>query len=158
MKKKNHIAFGFLLSFVFILLFGFLKWDIFYFDLKNLIILCCIVLFYSLLADIDHRGSTIVWFFLGISILGLIAGVVLNLLNYQDINGLVVIIFSIALLVITFLFPKIFGHRGIIHTVWVGLLALVPLWFIFHNWSYLVIAYISWYSHLIGDGLFFKIK
>jgi hypothetical protein len=158
MKKKNHIIFGFLLSFIFILLFGFLKFDIFYFDLKNLLILCCIIIFYSLLADIDHKGSTIIWFFLGLGLIGLVAGIFILLTNTENINGLVILFFSTLFLIMTFLFPRLFSHRGIIHTIWVGLLALIPLWFVFHNSGYCVIAYVSWYSHLLGDGFIFKIK
>jgi len=158
MKKKNHIIFGFILSFVFVLLFGFFKWDLFYFDLKNLIILCCIIVFYSLLADIDQKNSTIIWFFLGMGLIGLVSGIVLIIANSNNENGLLICVLSAIFLGITFMFPRLFSHRGIIHTIWVGLIAIVPLWFIFHNWGYLVIAYVSWYSHLIGDGLFFKVK
>ena len=158
MNKKNHIIFGFFLSFLFILLFGFLSWDIFYFDLKNIVIICCIIVFYSLLADIDQKNSTIIWFFFGIGLLGLIAGIVMIILNNQNLNGLVIAFLSAIFLVITFMFPRLFSHRGIIHTIWVGLLALVPLWFIFHNQGYCILAYVSWYSHLLADGFIFKIK
>ncbi len=158
MRKKNHAIFGFVLSFLFILLFGFLKWDIFYFDLKNIILICGIIVFYSLLADIDHRGSTIVWFFLGLGLFGLLVGIMLLLSNYTEINGIIIILLSFVLLVLTFVFPRVFSHRGIIHTIWVGFLAVIPLWIVFHNYGYCVIAYVSWYSHLLGDGFIFKIK
>jgi hypothetical protein len=110
------------------------------------------------LADIDQKNSTIIWFFFGIGLLGLVAGIVLIILNNQNINGLVICFLSAIFLIITFMFPRLFSHRGIIHTIWVGLLALVPLWFIFGNIGYCVLAYVSWYSHLLGDGFLFKIK
>ena len=158
MNKKNHILFGFFLSFIFVLIFGFFKWDIFYFSLKNTIIIFLLIAFFSLLPDVDQKNSTIIWFFLGLGLIGLIGGIILTLMNYQSLNGLAIIFFSTLFLIITFSFPRMFGHRGIIHTFWVGLLFVIPIWFIFHDWGFCILAYISWYSHLLGDGFLLKFK
>lgn len=160
MNKKLHIIFAFLINLIFIYLmiyFGFEAFD-FKINFFTVISISLVIIIYSLLPDIDHKNSTITWFFFAIGIMGLIIGLLDNFYDFKTINSTLVLIYSTLLLICTFAFPKYFGHRGLIHTIWVGLFAVIPLWFVFHSFVYCIIAYVSWYSHLMGDKLFFKIK
>src|SRR3989344_4148091 len=117
-----------------------------------------IVIFYSLLPDIDHKNSTITWWFFGIGISGLVIGMIELTLKITNPNPYTILITSTLLLAFTFIATNFFPHRGIIHSVQVGLLAVIPIFFLFHNFIYCIFAYIAWHSHLIGDGYLFKIK
>jgi len=50
------------------------------------------------------------------------------------------------------LIKAIFGHRGIIHTVW-GMLIICGLFWFFVNRVYGVALFIGFFSHLLIDGL-----
>ncbi len=158
MKKRNHIWFGFAVCFSLILLMGFLGWNWFYFSASSVIIMACLIVFYSLLPDIDHKNSTITWWFFGIGVLGLLAGIIELIFKIDRINSITLLLFSTGLLVFTFVSANFFEHRGIIHSVPVGILAILPVWFLFHVSGYCIIAYAAWHSHLLGDGYLFKIK
>jgi hypothetical protein len=158
MKKKGHIILAFILSFLFIYLTIYLGFNLFEFTWKSITLVSLIIVFYSLLPDIDHKNSTITWWFFGIGFLGLAIGIFELIFNIQKINPILVLVFSTLFLVFTFLSANLFEHRGIIHTVWVGVLASCPLLLIFHSFFYFLLAYIAWHSHLLGDGFLFKIR
>lgn len=46
---------------------------------------------------------------------------------------------------------KLFGHRGIVHTVW-GMLVLCGLFWYFVNRTYGTALFIGFFSHLLSDG------
>ncbi len=50
------------------------------------------------------------------------------------------------------LVSKFFGHRGILHSVWIPLCLWLILYFGFHS-SYGVAVFIGYLSHLLSDGL-----
>jgi len=156
MKKTSHITFAFLLCFIFVLLIGWLNLNWFYFSLKSLLAIFFIIIFYALLPDIDHKSGTMTWFFLSVGILGVIAGIFFIVLK-SDMNfALLVLIFSSLLLLSTLISANFLKHRGIIHSIPIGLLSIVPLFFLFGNFSYCLVAFVSFYSHLVGDGYLFK--
>lgn len=158
MNKKGHIAFAFLINFAFVILIGWLglNWLNFSWTIKSVIITIFIILFYSLLPDLDAKNGTMTWIFLTLGVIGVISGIFFIFFNLQ--KALLILIFSTSLLVVTLLAANFFKHRGIVHTIWMGLLAIIPLWFLFFNLTYCIIAFVSWYSHLLGDGYIFKIR
>jgi hypothetical protein len=157
MKKKGHIIFAAILSFLFIYLTIYLGFSLFEFNLKSIAIITGIIVFYSILPDVDHKGSTITWWFFGVGIAGLLVGIIELYFKVSSPNPLVVLIFSTALLVFTFISGNFLKHRGLIHTVQVGILATFPVYFLFHSLFFTALAYVVWHSHLLGDGYLFKI-
>lgn len=156
MKKRGHFIFGLILALAFILFLGYLKLDYFSFNFKSILFIIFLTLFYSILPDIDHKSSTMTWWFIGLSILGMIFGLLELILNFG--RPILTMIFSILFLITTFIATNFFKHRGFIHSITAGLVFVLPIWFIFHNLGYFLIAYVSWHSHLIADGYFFKLK
>jgi hypothetical protein len=158
MKKSHHILFAFILNFIFVFATIYFGLNLFKISFLSITLISLIIVFYSLLPDIDHKNSTITWFFFGIGILGLIFGIIQLIIKSTNPNPLAVLIISTLFLIVTFLSANFLEHRGIIHTVWIGILAVIPLFLVFHSFFYCIIAYISWHSHLLGDGFIFKVK
>ena len=119
----------------------------FNFNIETYITILIIIFIYSLLPDTDHKMSHITWIFLGVGIAGAFYGSFYNSL---------ILYFSLGLLTLTFVAAKLLKHRGIIHTVWMGALTSTPLWFILGK-EYMFLAFVVFYSHLLGDGYFFKL-
>jgi hypothetical protein len=157
MKKTSHIFFAFFLNFIFVLIIGWLGLNWFYFTLKSLLILFFVIIFYALLPDIDHKSGTMTWFFLSVGILGVIVGVYFIVFKFDMEFALFVLIFSSLLLLTTLISANFLKHRGIIHSIPIGLLSIVPLFFLFGNFSYCLVGFIAFYSHLVGDGYLFKL-
>lgn len=107
-----------------------------------------IVLFYSLLPDIDHKNSTITWFLLFVLLALLGFGTLLNqqLLILLAFGGFAVTLISVVA----------FKHRGFTHSVLFGLIVASPLLLL--GMFEFVVGFTAFYSHLLADGLFFKLK
>ncbi len=155
MKKRGHFIFGLILALVFILFLGYFKLDYLTFNFKSIVLIIFLTLFYSILPDIDHKSGTMTWWFIGLSILGMIFGLSELIFNFG--KPVFTMIISILFLIFTFIATNFFKHRGFIHSVMAGLVLALPVFFIFGNWGYFLIAYVSWHSHLIADGYFFKL-
>ena len=158
MKKRGHLILAAVLGIAFILFTGWLNLNWFTFSFTSVFAIAIIIAFYSLLPDIDHKNSTMTWWFFGIGILGLIIGIIELSLKINMINPITILSLSTLLLAFTFISANLFEHRGFIHTVQVGLLSVIPLYFIFHSFGFCLLAYVSWHSHLFGDGYIFKIR
>jgi len=158
MNKKGHVILAAILSFAFILFTGYLNLAWFTFSFASVLIISGIIVFYSLLPDIDHKNSTMTWWFFGVGVLGLLVGIMELVFDIEKINPITIFGLSTILLVFTFLAANLFDHRGFIHSIPVGILSVLPLWFLFSNIAYCVLAYLAWHSHLLGDGLWFKIR
>ena len=158
MQKKNHLWLGAVFVLGFIILLGWLNLNWISFSIGSLLSIVVITVLYSLLPDIDHKSSTITWWFFSIGVLGLVIGMIGVALHITIFNGWAFMITSTLLLVLTYLSATLFDHRGIIHSIPVGVLCSVPLFFIFNNVIYCIIGYIAWHSHLIGDGYLAKMK
>ncbi len=130
----------------------------FYFSALSVLTIAGISVFYCLLPDIDHKNSTITWWFFGAGVLGLVFGILEIVLQKSFISPILLMLLATALLVFTFVSANIFEHRGIIHSVPVGILSVVPLWLLLHSIPYCAIGYVAWHSHLLGDGYIFKLK
>ena len=158
MKKRSHIILGAVFGLLFILFIGWLGLDWIYFSLSSVLIIIGIIIFYSLLPDIDHKNSTITWWFFGIGVVGIVLGILEIAYGLNFISPIKLMSLSCLLLVFTYLAATLFDHRGFIHSISAGLIAAFPLLFIFHSFAYYIIGYVAWHSHLIGDGYFLKLK
>jgi len=155
MNKKGHWSLGIFLGILFILITGYFELGLFNFTATSLIIIIGILLFYSILPDVDHKAGTMTWGFIGVATIGMVFGITLMLFKINSFN---LIAASTLLLVFTFVSAHVLKHRGIIHTIQVGLLSVLPLWFLFGKIGYCILGYVAWHSHLIGDGYFWKVK
>jgi len=158
MNKKSHVILGIVLCFLFIFLTSWLNLGWFNLSIFSIFSILMLSIFYSLLPDIDHKNSTITWWFFGVGVLGLIFGIAEMFFKIGNPNPFSILIFSTMLLAFTFVSTHVFEHRGIVHSVPVGLLSVIPVWFFFHSFAFCALAYIAWHSHLIGDGYFWKMK
>lgn len=157
MKKKNHITLAAIFVLIFILVLGYFEKDLILFTPNSIFLILVITIFYSLLPDMDHKNSTITWFFLGIGILGIVLGILETIFSIKLVNPVILIILSTLLLIATFVSVNFFDHRGFIHSIPVGLISVIPIYFIF-GFGYSCLAYVAWHSHLVGDGFFLKFK
>lgn len=158
MKKRNHIIFALIFVLASIFILNCFKIDIFRFTLVSIFTIIAITVFYCLLPDIDHKNSTITWWFFGIGVLGLVLGMLEIGFKLNFMSPIKIIFISTLLLVFTYLAVNLFEHRGLIHSVPIGILAVLPLYLLFHSVAYCSLAYIAWHSHLIGDGYLLKFK
>jgi len=158
MNKKGHIILGFIVSFIFIYLTIYFGLKLFDLGVYSIIAMAIIIPLYSILPDIDHKGSWITHLFFGIGIAGLCFGLLGNFLKITLFNPYFLIIFSTLFLVFVYAASNFLEHRGLVHTVWVGLLSASPMFIIFNDISYFIVAYVAWHSHLFGDGFLFKLK
>ena len=156
MNKRGHWILGIVLSLFLIFVTDLLGVGWYAFSFKGIIIMSVIILFYSILPDMDHPAGTMTWYFLGVGILGLVFSVVQMIFELGDYRSLLVV--STLFLAVVFITGKYVKHRGFIHTVQVGVLSVIPLWYIFNDFSYCVLGYVAWHSHLLGDGYLFKTK
>jgi len=156
MNKQGHWILGIILSFIFIMFTGYLELDWFKFSISSIALFVGIVLFYSILPDIDHKAGTMTWFFIGIASVGMSFGVVQVVVGFG--NPIMTLLVSLLLLVLTFISAQFMPHRGIIHTVQIGILSVIPLWYLFGNIGYCVLGYVAWHSHLLGDRYLFKVR
>ena len=156
MDKRGHFILGIIFAFIVVMLMGWLNLNIITLDFVSVAFIIGITLFYSILPDVDHKSGTMTWWFLGVATVGVLFGVLELMLKFG--NPLAVLLCSALLLVFTFVATNFFEHRGIIHSIPVGMLSVVPIWFLLHNFAYCIFAYVAWHSHLVGDGYIFKIR
>lgn len=156
MNKKGHRILGLIFALAFIFGLGYLEKDIIQFGVSSLFIVSFIITVYSILPDIDHPSGTMTWWFLGLGILGLVFSIIL--MFFQVNIWLTILIVSVLFLLLTFLAAHIIPHRGFIHSISFGILAVLPLWYLFNNIFYCLLGYVVWHSHLIGDGYIFKLR
>ena len=149
MNKTGHLAVGFIVGIVFLLVMNkTLGW----FDILNYkawVIYVAIFFIYALLADVDHKMSTITWTFLGLGVLGMAISF------YLDHRLLM--ISSAFLIGLTYVAAQWFPHRGPTHTIWFAALTCVPVYVII-GWQEAILAFLVYYSHLAADGEWFKIN
>ena len=138
--------------FTILLLLGYIS-----FDISNLIIICIISVLFCLLPDIDHPISTITYFFFGSGILGMCIALINDKLSLGLPYMNFISVFSLALMVVTFIFAKFVSHRGFVHTIWFGALCAGSIYLLTAQWQHSIIAFASFYSHLAADGLWFKL-
>jgi hypothetical protein len=140
MNKSAHIFFGTTLGVILILVTHYF-FDWFKFDLYNIGLMVVIIYIYSLIEDLDLKNSAVTWTFIPIGIIAIIIG-------YSMTNNLF-IIGGISLLTITFLVAQYMPHRGFTHSIIFGLAVSLP--WIYVSWQYSVLAFVCFYSHLLGD-------
>lgn len=120
-----------------------------------------IIILYSLLPDMDHKQSKITGVFYGISFIIITISFITN--RYLEINTLYdfggMVIYGLVLMVSTWLISTYFKHRGITHTLWFGIIATCLLLLVGINYViYYIIAFVSFWSHLLADKIPFKMR
>ena len=158
MKKSNHITLGGIFVLMLILLVGWMGFNFVSFTISSIFSIILITVFYSLLPDIDHKNSTITWWFFGVGVLGLIFGILELVWGLDFFSPIKLLVFSTILLAATFVSVTVFDHRGFTHSIPAGLLAVIPLFFIFGSFAYCLIGYVAYHSHLVGDGYLLKMR
>lgn len=154
MNYKEHITLGVAFTLPIILLLHFfttLNLDI---TFINVISLLLILFLGPLIMDLDHHMGKLreVTTFIGliISIIGIV-GYYLNILTPK------LMMIGIILSSLGFMLCYVTKHRGITHTLVFSILFSLIIHIILLNIFLTVIAFISVYSHLIGDDIYFKI-
>lgn len=144
MNYKWHIAGGIILGLIAALALHVIEW---YF--------IPLIIFYALLPDIDHKNSTITWLLFAFAIILLGIGVLFASFAPEILKNAT--LYAFILLFTLFVSVLVFKHRGFTHSITFGTLMSIPVMFLF-NWQTSVIVFIAFYSHLLLDGLFFKMK
>ena len=141
MNFGEHLGVGFLISIIFMfIMHQLLGW--FSISLWPMLIYGIIIGIYSLLPDCDHPISKITWLLIGVSIVGLVLGYIIP---------------AMVLLIGVFVATQFAGHRGIIHSIPAGIVFAIPLYFSFGTQG-AVLGFVAFYSHLIADGIPFKLS
>ena len=150
MEYEGHLLVGSISSLIFIVLTYFLfGW--FDINLKNIIILLTITYLYSLLPDIDLAISRVTWHFIGISIILIALGVINKYSNFL-VGGDRLVLIGLGLLILTFLLARYAHHRGWVHTIWAGALFSLPIYLVLPDWTFCILGFICFWSHLCADG------
>lgn len=155
MDYKAHLLIGFISAAIVILITHF-AFGWFTFDIKTIVSLIIIAYVYSLLPDLDHSLSTITWNFIAASLILLSLGILNDYVPFFY-SSKVLIFTGLALLTLTFVCAQWAGHRGPIHTIWAGAIFSIPLYLILSSWTFCLIGFVCFYSHLCADGEPFKI-
>lgn len=158
MKKSHHITLAGIFVLILVLLIGWMGLSFISLTLSSVFLIALVTVFYSLLPDIDHKNSTITWWFFGIGVLGLVAGIIQLALGLNFFSPIKLLVISTVLLAATFVSVNLFEHRGFTHSIPAGLIAIVPLYFVLGSFAYCLIGYVAYHSHLIGDGYLLKMK
>ena len=107
-----------------------------------------IILFFSLLPDLDHPISKITWWMIG-------CVTIANLLSYFFAKQY--LLYGILLQAAIFIIVNL-GHRGPVHSIAAGVLFSLPLFFLFANPIFAILAIFAFWSHLIADGIPLKLR
>ncbi|NOR85453.1 hypothetical protein GQ473_04995 [archaeon] len=129
----THILFGIVLCLIFV----FLNENIIRMNV-NLLVLILLVIIYSTLADVDISSSKARK---AVNVLGILMIIVGTFLNQKFA------VLSVAFVLLAVQFLK---HRKFMHSILAMLIFSLPMLFI--DYSYFVIAIISYFSHLLSDG------
>jgi len=151
MNGKEHLLFGYLAGVVLAvgaqILIGFQ-------GVKQNLALIPIIYVFTLLPDIDHKMSSITWNFFAIAFSLLLVGLVKNWNNFLVLGT---IFFGLTVVAAT-----LFKHRGITHSVvWVffsPFLLLLLDKYITITPFLLIVAGVSYWVHLICDGIPLKVS
>jgi len=148
MNFKEHLILGVVLSIIFIGVTYFWQgW--FEISNSNLILQIVILMFVSpLAADLDHRhGKLREW----VTVIGLVLALLGIIFDKGNITKFGVIIGCIAYLV--YYTTK---HRGYTHTIWFTGVYSVIVFYITNNIQLSILGFVGYYSHLIGDKLWYR--
>ena len=154
MNYKEHMMVGVAITLPTILMLHFttnLKLEFSFLFIINLLFLLFLG---PLVMDLDHHAGKLreVFTFIGLTI-GLIGAI-----GYMmGINVVQLMVIGIFLASLGYMLCYVTKHRGITHSIaFTGVFTGI-MYVLTHNVFLVVIAFISVYSHLIGDKIYFKI-
>jgi membrane-bound metal-dependent hydrolase YbcI (DUF457 family) len=96
---------------------------------------------------VDLKNSQIVWTFIPIGLIGSGIG--------YAMNNEIYLLAGLGLITITFIAAQFFPHRGFTHSIIFGIFVSIP--WIYLSYEYFILAFLCFYSHLLGDEEYFKI-
>lgn len=137
MNWKQHIVLGIIVSLI--------TWYFLTKDLLSYYKALPIVLIYSLLPDIDSESSIIFRVFLAVCFSFMVLLITLFYF-YKNMLSIYIIV-AIVLLVILIYF---LSHRGLTHSLLLAILFSLPLLFL--NFNVMIIGFVCYISHLVGDS------
>lgn len=137
---KIHIVFGVVLTALFYLLIINIK----VIEFTSLFIYFPIIIFYSILPDVDHGSSIARKVVILTAILLEIGLLILFYFEKKPVYLMVIVVILVSLLFITFL-----RHRGVTHRFIFAVLLSLPLLFI--GYVAAILGFIAYMSHLILD-------
>ena len=146
MDWKKHLFLGSI--FTLIILFGlnyFLGW--YSYNFETFFIVGLMIILGTILLDCDHPISTITWTLIGLVLIGLIYSVTFNDSFLKP---------SIFLLLLIFISAKFLNHRGVIHS-WSFIILMSGIIYYFINLEVAIVGLIAMFSHLLFDGIPFKL-
>ena len=147
MNYKSHVFLSLIFGFAF---FTFMHFKFGWYSLgwSNVLICIFLISFFSILPDIDMPQSKISYIFITVAVIGIVISV--YPLRYP------MLITFVALLVLTYIFGHVCSHRGVIHSILIGLVFSLPvLWIL--NLQAFILAFFSYWLHLLFDGIPFKL-
>jgi len=147
MNYRFHIILGLIIGFIFVFLMNYsIGW--YSFGLVSILTYFAIISLFSILPDIDMPQSKISYIFITVAVIGIVISV--YPLRYP------MLITFVALLVLTYIFGHVCSHRGVIHSILIGLVFSLPvLWIL--NFQAFILTFFSYWLHLLFDGIPFKL-
>ena len=149
---KKHLIIGLIISIIGVLLLTAITKSVL--SMKQYFYLLIVLLVSPLLPDLDHNNSLLRKILLAITTTSLTISLVISNYWLQQLK-----VINIPLSVLTTIivwFPIIFKHRGFTHSI-TATIIYVGLVFLMTNWITALVALLGYYSHLILDGVPYKI-
>lgn len=155
---KEHLAFGLVFEFLFILVMFLWKgWYNFWntIPILNSILNHLIIIFISpLILDLDHKQGKLRE---AITFIGLMIGIIGVIGHYVSINLDGLMVTGIIMASAAYLLFYVTVHRGFVHSIPSCLIYSIIAYFIINNIQLSFLAFIGSYTHLIADKIPFKI-
>ena len=149
MNCKGHLILGVLISLIFIILLFFFRNWFSNFNLKLLVYIIMLLFISPLVADLDHRhGKLREWF----TVIGLVLSLFGIVFSWSNITKFGVIIASIS-----YLLYYTTNHRNFTHSITCTCLYAGFIFWFTKNIELSILGLFSYYTHLIGDKLYFKL-
>jgi len=141
MNWKQHIGIGTAAGIIILFMFRNLL------DVKLWTIGIIVSVIYSVLPDIDHQNSKLTW-------------TLLTIFTYANVLLLVfkkeLIHYSVIGQFVSLLFMKT-PHRGITHSLLCNAVFSIGLFMLVNSWVITLAGFISYWSHMIADGIPLKL-
>ena len=149
MNYKGHLVLGLILSSIFIMIMYYYQGWFLNLKLKFIIQILILIFVSPLVADLDHRhGKLREW----VTVIGLsfaLVGIV--------IEDYIIIKFGVIMASIAYLIYYTTKHRGYTHTLWFSCIYGCIIYYITLNIQLGILSIFSYYTHLIGDKLWYRL-
>lgn len=151
---KKHLVFGLILELLFLIIMFFWKGWFNDFNLVSFQQLFIILLISPLFADLDHKQGKLREV---LTLIGLTISIIAVLLYYININVIELMVYGVLISFFSYGLFYITKHRGFIHTLPCCIVYSLFLYVFTLNIYLSVLGFVGYYSHLLGDKLYFRI-